>query len=97
MVTLAQVLNLFYFFIETERTLLTSEDHGFGRFESWESFDWLLLQVECVTDLGLFHILHPCYDVTHLTCKSTKKPTSESNTNLQPSVFILQKPLHTCK
>lgn len=42
-VTLAQVLNLFYFFIETERTLLTSEDHGFGRFESWERFDWLLL------------------------------------------------------
>lgn len=53
--------------------LLTSKHHGFGRFKSWESLYWLLLQVECVTDLGLFHILHPCYYVTYLARKSARK------------------------
>lgn len=55
------------------RTFLTSKHHGFGRFKPWKSFHRLLLEVECVTNLGLFHILHPCYDVAHLACKPTRQ------------------------
>lgn len=50
------------------RTACTSEDHGLGGLEPWQGFHRLLLQVKCVTDLGLLHILHPCYHVAHLAC-----------------------------
>ena len=55
------------------RTLPTSEDHGFGRFKPWKRFHWLLLEVQCVANLGLLHILHPCYYVAHLACKPAKQ------------------------
>lgn len=54
------------------RILLTSKHHGFGRFKPWKGFHWLLLEVQCVTNLGLFHILHPCYYVAHLACEPTQ-------------------------
>lgn len=59
------------------RTLLTSKHHRFGRFKPWESFYWLLLEVQRITNLGLFHILHSCYYVAHLACKPTEESWKE--------------------
>ena len=53
--------------------VLTSKHHSFSRFKTWESLDRLILKVECVSNLSLLHILHPCYYVAHLTCKSTQQ------------------------
>lgn len=55
---------------------LTSKHHGFGGFKPWESFHRVILQVECVPDLGLLHILHPGYHVAHLPCEPTQQHTS---------------------
>lgn len=59
--------------VVSKRTLLTSKDHGFGGFKPWKSFHRLLLEVECVPNLRLLHILHPCYDVAHLACETTQQ------------------------
>lgn len=63
------------------RAVLTSKDHGFSRFKPWKSLHRLLLEVQCVTNLGLLHILHPCYYVAHLACEAAQQPDSDSQTS----------------
>lgn len=55
------------------RWSLTSKHHGFGRFKTRKRFHRPLLEVKRVTNLSLFHILHPCYYVAHLACIAAQK------------------------
>lgn len=57
---------------DSRRNHLTGEHHGFGRFETRQSVHRLLLEVQCVTDLRLLHILHPRDDVAHLACEPAR-------------------------
>lgn len=61
------------------RTFLTSKHHGFSRFKAWKGLHWLLLEVECVTNLGFLYILHPRYYVADLACKPKRQSTSEES------------------
>lgn len=57
---------------------LTCKYHGLGGFKARKGVHRPLLKEERVANLGLLHLLHPCDDVSHLTCKSEQKLTSET-------------------
>lgn len=76
------------------RWSLTSKHHGFGRFKTRKRFHRTLLEVKRVTNLSLFHVLHPCYYVAHLACIAAQKTSKKAVVLVLLNYIYLYK-LHT--
>lgn len=66
------------------RIFLTSKHHRFGWLKARQSFHWLVLVVEGVPNLCLLYLLHPSYEVAHLSRKSETQTTAISKQAQEP-------------